>query len=715
MGKKRKLPPLTKTCSSCGAVERVFASSCSKCGNAFKSAGTVANASAVKKKQLALAAAEAVERKAAAEEATKRPPRFLRDSSKSPVTSTKPSLLTVLRLEPNIHPGTPEGLPEYVATRIISFLVCPDTDAKQVYEPPYVTYYAGLVTRCELERRPLPRLPRPNYVIRKACGGLHSDVQALSVACAHGFDTLFGTRGIEVGGHFTRGQRPTKEVRYATPAYVFRLNSNDPRRKVLEQWPTAVVDSDTTGLLLQPRLKSAWSATSARITCGPPRHFFNIRELPPLALPPSPYSTLAGERPMFDYKAAKEERRTNSFLLTMEAQLDEAAFQHRLSRLDSQWLAKVRGLRESRRRIVFDALRLAPVNALTAGGCACWIGKKAAQRALLLTYGCSPEALRRAEEELIELTGDFEASTGDTLRLSQALAHYVLHSEALGLTDIYREDGCSLASLTYADRLKCDRVYDAAHNCYEVTALLETAYVVVVTVPGRKNGIAAPGYGPERELTKRLGQAYGELRGCSPWPGRGIFADLIKLMPNAYEPSEKALAFVARHCASGLAGSRLLVVTDGVNVAAAIVSGARHLYPDKSVDLSWRWDWPLLNRCAPTKDKSKLGGALAYGFVRSADDERGLAQRTSRVRQFTSRGKVNVHLMVYSFLFERLGIEIPEGLPRAPSGLLTEAHFGDHSYCTVIRFFVSRLGEQLPEARDELFEEDTAWWNEIGV
>ena len=418
---------------------------------------------------------------------------------------------------------------------------------------------------------------------------------------------------------------------------------------------------------------------------------------------------------MFDYEADKEERRTNSYLLTIEAPLDEAAFLRRLSALDSVWLAKVRGLPESRRRIVLDALRLAPVGALTAGGCACWTAKKAAQRALRLIYGCPPGDLCRAEDELIKLTGDFEASTGDALRPSEALKHYVLHSKALDLTEVFLEDGRSLASLTSADRLKCDRVYDAAHNCYEATASLATEYVVVVTVPGRKNGIAAPGHGPERELTKRLGQAYDELRGCSPWPGQGIFAELIKLMPNAYEPSEKALAFVARHCASGLAGSRLLVVTDGVNVAAAIVSGARHLYPDKSVDLSWRWDWPLLNRCAPTKDKSKFGGAPAYGFVRSADDERGLAQRTSRVRQFTSRGKVNVHLMVYSFLFERLGIEIPEGLPRAPSGLLTEAHFGDHSYCTVIRFFVSRLGEQLPEARDELFEEDTAWWNEIGV
>ena len=58
MGKKRKRP--TKKTCSCGAVVSIFASSCSKCGNAFKSARTVAKASAVKKKQLALAAAEAV-------------------------------------------------------------------------------------------------------------------------------------------------------------------------------------------------------------------------------------------------------------------------------------------------------------------------------------------------------------------------------------------------------------------------------------------------------------------------------------------------------------------------------------------------------------------------------------------------------------------------------------------------------------------------------
>ena len=188
-------------------------------------------------------------------------------------------------------------------------------------------------------------------------------------------------------------------------------------------------------------------------------------------------------------------------------------------------------------------------------------------------------------------------------------------------------------------------------------------------------------------------------------------------MPNAYEPSETAIAVVVRHCASGKVGTRILVVSDGVNVAVANLSGARHLYPDKSVDLSWRHGWPLLNRCAPTKDKSKFGGAPAYGFVRSSDDERGLAQRASRVRDFTCRGKVNDHLMVYSFIFERLEIRIPVGLPRAPSGLLTEAHFGvGHSYCTLIRKFAERLSEaDEKQVRGELFEEDTAWWNEIGV
>ena len=420
---------------------------------------------------------------------------------------------------------------------------------------------------------------------------------------------------------------------------------------------------------------------------------------------------------MLDYRADVDDRSTNSYLLTIEAPLDEAAFQHRLSRLDQAWLAKVRGLRESRRRIVFDALQLAPVNALTAGGCACWIAKKAALLALLKKYGCSADDLRKAEKEVIKLTGDFEASIGDTLRPSIALEHYVLHSEALGLTDVFVEDGRSLASLTFAERESCKLVYDADNNCYEVTALLKTEYVVVVTVPGRKNGIAAPGYGPERELTERLGQAYDELRGCSPWPGQGIFEELIKLMPNAYEPSETAIAVVARHCASGKVGTRIIVMSDGVNVAVASMSGARHLYPDGSVDLSWRCEWPLLNRCAPTKDKSKFGGAPAYGFVRSSNDERGLAQRASRVRDFTCRGTVNEHLMVYSFLFARLDIEIPEGLPRVPSGLLTEEHFGvGHSYCTLIRRFGERLSEaDEKQARDELFEEDTAWWNEIGV
>ena len=230
---KRKRPAPSRPCPDCDELVPNSKKACPSCNHVFvASAWTLQQRARADKKQAALAAAAAVERKAAAEEATKRPPRFLRDSSTKPDTSTKPSLLTVLRLEPNIHPGTPEGLPEYVATRIISFLVCPDTDAKQVYEPPYVTYYAGLVTRCELERRPLPRLPRPNYVIRKACGGLHS-----ALVTEHGQLYTWGHSGHGQTGQSTReviatprrlpstaweGRAAKEARRYARPTYHAR-------------------------------------------------------------------------------------------------------------------------------------------------------------------------------------------------------------------------------------------------------------------------------------------------------------------------------------------------------------------------------------------------------------------------------------------------------------------------------------------------------------
>ena len=234
-------------------------------------------------------------------------------------------------------------------------------------------------------------------------------------------------------------------------------------------------------------------------------------------------------------------------------------------------------------------------------------------------------------------------------------------------------------------------------------------------IPGRKTGLAAPGYGAERELTARFAQKYPGLDVRSPWPEKGILSKVIECMPQPYEPSKTAFGVVARHCASGLAGSRIVVATDGVKVAVGNVSGARHLYPLESSDLRWRAGWQLLTRCAPTIDKSELGGAPAYGFVRQSYDDRGLAQRASRLRDVTCRSPVNDHLMVYSFLFARLGIEIPEGLPLAPPGLLTEEHFGvGHSYCTLIRKFGERLSEA-DEKQARLFEEDTAWWNEIGV
>ena len=72
--------------------------------------------------------------------------------------------------------------------------------------------------------------------------------------------------------------------------------------------------------------------------------------------------------------------------------------------------------------------------------------------------------------------------------------------------------------------------------------------------------------------------------------------------------------------------------------------------------------------------------------------------------------------MVYSFLFARLGIEIPEGLPLAPPGLLTEEHFGvGHSCCTVIRDFGDRLEKKSRATEAGTIDEDDAWWNEIGM
>ena len=103
--------------------------------------------------------------------------------------------------------------------------------------------------------------------------------------------------------------------------------------------------------------------------------------------------------------------------------------------------------------------------------------------------------------------------------------------------------------------------------------------------------------------------------------------------------------------------------------------------------------------------------------MRQSNDERGLAQRASRVRDFTCRGKVNEHLMVYSFLFERLGIEIPEGATRAPSACSPRR---TSASATLIALYSPDLGSLLEaderQARDKLFEEDaylvdTARWN----
>ena len=395
------------------------------------------------------------------------------------------------------------------------------------------------------------------------------------------------------------------------------------------------------------------------------------------------------------------------------------AYQRRLSDLDAGlpgFMEKLRDLPKSQSQIFFDALKLAPVGPKTATGCACWASKKVAHRALRLLYKCSEDDWLKAEKELIKLSGDFEAGTGDVLRLSNALAHYLLYAKSLERTEVYLKDGRSLAEITKVDRESCKWVYDADRHCYEVNALLETAYVVVVKVPGRKTGIAAPGYRAERELTARFAQKYPNLPGRSPWPEKGILSKVIECMPEPYEPSKTAFGVVARHCASGLFGARIMVVSDGVKVATAIVSGARHLYPLESVDLSWRYSLKLLDRCAPTIDKSELGGVCAYGFVRSAYDDRGLAQRATRLHHITCRGPVNDHLMVYSFLFERLDIEIPEGLPRAPPGLLTEEHFDGHSYCTLMRHFGERLskaGEKKSKVGEGRIDEDTDWWNAI--
>ena len=187
MAKKKRAAP-GRTCPKCDARVSIKKPSC-PCGHVFeKAARTLVNESAVDKRRAAAAAAIADERTAAAKEARERPPRFLPDSSTKPDTLTKLSLLKVLRLEPNIHLGMPKGFPEYVATKVISCLTCPGIGQKQIYEEPYADFYKEFVERCEQDKRPYPSwLPSPYHVIRECKDGLHSEVQALRVACGYGF------------------------------------------------------------------------------------------------------------------------------------------------------------------------------------------------------------------------------------------------------------------------------------------------------------------------------------------------------------------------------------------------------------------------------------------------------------------------------------------------------------------------------------------------
>ena len=71
-------------------------------------------------------------------------------------------------------------------------------------------------------------------------------------------------------------------------------------------------------------------------------------------------------------------------------------------------------------------------------------------------------------------------------------------------------------------RESCKLVYDADNNCYEVTALLKTEYVVVVTVPGREAGIAAPGLHSDALLWGAAGEQKQDRGGGHDRGGHGL-------------------------------------------------------------------------------------------------------------------------------------------------------------------------------------------------
>ena len=247
---------------------------------------------------------------------------------------------------------------------------------------------------------------------------------------------------------------------------------------------------------------------------------------------------------------------------------------------------KLRRLPES--QIFFRRTKARSTGPETATGCACWFPKRSRIVRLDYIYECSggrTGSKRRRSSSSCRATS--RPARGDVLRLSNALAHYLSGVESLELADVYRE-GQVLSRVNYArgaGKVRLGSFMQKAIVTKSRPYWKKTKYVVVVKVPGRKTGIAAaPGYGPERELTARFAQKYPDFPGRSPWPGTGIFGRLEALMPDAYEPSETAFGVVARHCASGLAGTRIVVACDGSKVAVAQVSGARHLYPLESSD-----------------------------------------------------------------------------------------------------------------------------------
>ena len=362
-------------------------------------------------------------------------------------------------------------------------------------------------------------------------------------------------------------------------------------------------------------------------------------------------------------------------------------------------------------RIFMHALSYAPPTPETFGVCVCLQAHQIAKALAVMDYGAA--ATKEGMSDLNVAMGVAETHTGDPLKLSRALSHYIFQISSCSRDCFYRDvklkkqlPGAVTGDFSTGPCYVVDKgktiylppvVVGAPPRAYEVLSNIGLYTLTVVFIDNPNGGKGLVGVPSDAEFEVTTDGLFGvPVRSC--WPHTPILGEIISREWFVRGPADGVGAVVLRHAVAGWGGTQLLVATNGTAVVVVSTNMSAELlwydgrYPEHLLAPEW------LRRCLPDFGSPGWGSTFAPEFHKDG-------------RKNVSPSAVRNHQKLIGLALEASGAvkQLAPDWPRPKKGsAYTAASLIGRAYCTVVEndfqaAEVGSTGRGSGGPRDEVF------------